>query len=322
MFWGGPLNRVARSTRKYVNTFIQSLRNCWVVVVILNWNSSTYHQSQFITNPNCQFKIHGHCPHGLQHLSKLVDLRTISMMSQIPEVPRRVYARMPKKWQDAVDEKRAESRRVSSSVATTSKVRSVSDFLEEKVRVHQCELDYLQSVHEGIHRAYDSHLLSPEEFRDAVSPFLSSAKQVSAELGTICRQRKIIEEDLEESVNAKRQRHGEPSREMLERAYTSSILERVMAARSKQKKDKSFNPRKFRKAVNDYYGINLENGIDPGAGYCHVLGIFNAEDIKAAHIVPKSLNGDEIAHLFGVKELVPEDPRNGKIQVPVSLALV
>ena len=85
----------------------------------------------------------------LQHLSNLVDLRTISMMSQTPEGPRRVYARM--------------SREVSSSVAITSKVRSVSDFLEEKVRAHQCELDYLQSVHEGIHRSHDSHLLSPEE---------------------------------------------------------------------------------------------------------------------------------------------------------------
>lgn len=53
-----------------------------------------------------------------------------------------------------------------------------------------------------------------------------------------------------------------------------------------------------------------------------LLGIFNAEDIKAAHIVPKSLNGDEIAHLFGVEELVPEDPRNGKNQAPISLALL
>ncbi|CEJ59617.1 hypothetical protein PMG11_08234 [Penicillium brasilianum] len=234
-------------------------------------------------------------------------------MSQIPEVPRRVYARMPQKWQDAIDEKRAESRRVSSSIATNSKVRSVSDFLEEKVRAHQCELAFFQSVHEGIHRAYDSHLLSPEEFRDAVSPFLSSAKQVSAELGTISRQRKILEEDLEESVNVKRRRHGEPSREMLERAYTSSILERVMAARAKHQKDKSFNPRKFKKAVNDYYGIHPDNGIDPGAGFCHILGVFNAEDIKAAHIVPKSLNGDEMAHLFGVEELVAEDPRNGHL---------
>ena len=49
------------------------------------------------------------------------------------------------------------------------------------------------------------------------------------------------EEELEESVNTQRQRHGEPSREMLERAYTSSIRERVIAARAKQKKDKSFN---------------------------------------------------------------------------------
>jgi hypothetical protein len=220
---------------------------------------------------------------------------------------------MPTYWQKAVDEKRAKSREASLSAAPS--VRTVSDFLESKVQAYNCELDYLEAAHQGLHCAYDEHQISPEEFRNTMGPFLSNVKQVSEKLETISRQRKILEEDLEESMNVKRRRGGEPSLEMLQRAYSSSLMARVMAASAKQQK-KRFNVSKFKDEVNKYYGINPTNGIDVGAGYCHVLGKFDATDIKAAHVVPKSLRGDEIAHLFGVKELVSEDPRNGKHPSP------
>lgn len=35
------------------------------------------------------------------------------------------------------------------------------------------------------------------------------------------------------------------------------------------------------------------------------------EAVKAAHLVPKLITGDELAFLFGVKELVLKDARNG-----------
>ncbi|KAJ5364218.1 uncharacterized protein N7496_009931 [Penicillium cataractarum] len=230
-------------------------------------------------------------------------------MSQIPEIPPRVYARMPKRWQEAVDEKREKSRSVSSGA--TPNYRSVSDFLEAKVQAHGCELDYIETAYQGLQHTFDSEQLSPEEFRTAIGPFLSSTKRANEQLGTICKQRKILEEDIEESVATKRPRHGEISLETLERAYSSSLTERVMAARAKQPgRQQPFSARNFKKAVNDYYGINAKNGIESEAGYCHVLGKFDAKDIKAAHVVPKSLSTDEIAPLFGVRQLVAKDPRN------------
>lgn len=144
-----------------------------------------------------------------------------------------------------------------------------------------------------------------------MGPFLSNVKQVSEKVETSSRQRKILEEDLEEFMSLKRPRHGEPSLEMLQRAY-SSLVARVMAASAKQQKTR-LNHSKFTNDVNDHYGINSTNGIEDGTGYCHVLGKFDAKDLKAAHVVPKCLSSvDEIAHLFGVEELVPEDPRNCK----------
>ncbi|KAJ5905247.1 uncharacterized protein N7473_002163 [Penicillium subrubescens] len=228
-------------------------------------------------------------------------------MPQLPDIPRRSYARMPEQWQDTVDQKRAKSREA--SLSTTLSARSVSDFLEAKVQAYNCELEYFEAAHQGLHHAYNEHVISPEEFRDTMGPFLSNVKQVFEKVETISRQRKILEEDLEEFMSLKRPRHGEPSLEMLQRAYSSSLVARVMAASAKQQK-KRYNQSKFKNDVNDYYGINPTNGIEDGAGYCHVLGKFDAKDIKAAHVVPKSLSVDEIAHLFGVEELVPEDPRN------------
>ncbi|KAM5445498.1 hypothetical protein MaudCBS49596_007482 [Microsporum audouinii] len=44
----------------------------------------------------------------------------------------------------------------------------------------------------------------------------------------------------------------------------------------------------------------------------HLTGAwYTAKYVRAAHLGPKSLGGDELKHLFGVGEVVLEDPRNG-----------
>lgn len=44
-----------------------------------------------------------------------------------------------------------------------------------------------------------------------------------------------------------------------------------------------------------------------------------SQDVKAAHIVPKSLTSQELAYLYGVEEVVLNDPRNGMLFNFVSL---
>lgn len=46
--------------------------------------------------------------------------------------------------------------------------------------------------------------------------------------------------------------------------------------------------------------------------WCHLTGWQQPELVKAAHIVPKYLHGDELVHLFGDKEIVLSSPLNGK----------
>ncbi|KAK2762298.1 hypothetical protein FQN54_001308 [Arachnomyces sp. PD_36] len=74
----------------------------------------------------------------------------------------------------------------------------------------------------------------------------------------------------------------------------SEMCARVMSATAKQKKQ-NFDQAKFKREVSQYLGA-AEN---------------ITTDIKAAHIVPKLLNGDELSFLFGVGKLVLSDRRNG-----------
>ncbi|KAJ5384009.1 hypothetical protein N7517_001920 [Penicillium concentricum] len=187
--------------------------------------------------------------------------------------------------------------------------RSVSDFLESKIRDYKVDLDYIQCAHEGLLEARDADMLTGPEYVAALRPFMKSARSASQELKALSCQRKILEEDLEEQASVKRQRQGEPDIEILERAYIDSILPKVMAATAKPPKNKmivgsQFNACNFKRDVNEYYGIPKKKG------FCHLTGNWDPADIKAAHLVPKSLSGDEIAHLFGVETLVLSNPSN------------
>ncbi|KAJ5496896.1 hypothetical protein N7463_008883 [Penicillium fimorum] len=188
--------------------------------------------------------------------------------------------------------------------------RSISDFLELKIRDYKIDLDYIQCAHEGLLRALDANALTGPEYVTALQPFMKSARSASQELKTFSRQRKILEEHFEEQAIVKRQRQGEPDVEILERAYIETILPKVMSATAKLPKNKTivgsqFNTCNFKRNVNKYYGIPEK------AGLCHLMGNWDLADIKAAHLVPKSLSGDEIAYLFGVEMLELSNPSNG-----------
>ncbi|OQE24057.1 hypothetical protein PENFLA_c010G08294 [Penicillium flavigenum] len=123
-------------------------------------------------------------------------------------------------------------------------------------------------------------------------------------------QRSLIVEDIDEKVSAKRQRiEGPADQSLLEHAYRDAIISRVLGASAKQK-GSNFDQSKFTKDVYRYYGVN--EYCRPGFGWCHVLGtILPKKNIKAAHLVLKSLTFREVSHLFGVSDGVLGDPRNG-----------
>ncbi|KAJ5549849.1 hypothetical protein N7535_002208 [Penicillium sp. DV-2018c] len=95
---------------------------------------------------------------------------------------------------------------------------------------------------------------------------------------------------------------------LLERAYRDLIVSRVVRADRGQRVS-SFNQSRFKKDVNKYYSTVDSN--DGTAHWCHVIGgFFDKTFVKAAHIVPKSLDREELAHLFGDEDVVISLPQN------------
>lgn len=46
--------------------------------------------------------------------------------------------------------------------------------------------------------------------------------------------------------------------------------------------------------------------------FCHVLGWLPSKEVRAAHLVPKSLDEISVAHLFGAGAVTIDDPRNSE----------
>jgi hypothetical protein len=193
------------------------------------------------------------------------------------------------------------------SVASTT----VSEFLEEKVKAYQLELDYIKVYKDGLHEARSAKKLSNDEFDKELGMVFEDFRSVQADLKVLKRQRGVIQEDLEEEVDSSkryRTEGNEPDIGFLERAYTDTIVPRVMGASAKQKKSNSHHSQ-FREDVLKYYDAVDQQGGNRTA-YCHLTGWWNAEMVKVAHLVPKSLSGEEVSYLFGVGEIVLSDPRN------------
>lgn len=236
-------------------------------------------------------------------------------MSRIPEVPPVILSRLPKSLYDDLVVRRQRNLDLSQNAQD---YRCVSDFLEDRIKLLTNDIQYIESAHRGLGFALDNLSLSAKEFRDALRPFIPPSRLISKELRNLKRQKKLISEDLEDEVAVrKRQRTGPSTTGLYLRAYTDSMLQRVMAACGKRKPQKTFNARQFKYSVNEYYGI------EKGSGFCQITGCeFIADDVKAAHIVPKSLTGEEISYLFGGEIVVSLDPRNGWLHSLTPILLI
>lgn len=84
-------------------------------------------------------------------------------------------------------------------------------------------------------------------------------------------------------------------------------MERVLTGQAKMPEDK-LNSQEFRKAIAKYYGAK---GImeDIPKSHCSLVVWCDSNDVKASHIVPRILKSEELAHLYGVGEVVFECPK-------------
>lgn len=187
----------------------------------------------------------------------------------------------------------------------------VSDFMEAQINSLEDEKAYIQCFREGLDEARDAGKLSDRRLHQEIAPYLRRIRKTSGTLKVLKRQKKVLTEDLQEEMAIKKKRSNtSPDEGLLRRAYRDTIVPRVMGAVTKVA-ERKFNQRRFKKGVEKHYGIREH--CPKGYSWCHVLGRYEpAATVKAAHLVPKSLTDDEVAHLFGGEHKVQCDPQNGK----------
>lgn len=233
---------------------------------------------------------------------------------------------MPENRQKSLQSKQRDFSQISGFSRVSVASSTVSEFLEEKIRSYQLEIDYLRTYKDGLYEAKEADTIKDTEYKPELNSVLDDLKQANEDLRLVKRQRSLLEDDLQDELR-KRQKDDTtgPDKDFLERAYTNVIVPRVMGALSKQKKSK-FNQSAFRKDVLEFYsavGVQEHDGKkEEFAAYCHLTGWTDPESVKAAHLVPKSLTEEEIGYLFGTKELIRSDPRNGMLLIIFTIQVI
>ncbi|KAJ5901536.1 hypothetical protein N7495_002064 [Penicillium taxi] len=184
---------------------------------------------------------------------------------------------------------------------------TVSDFMAAKILQLEDPTSYIANVKAGLDEVKDSGAINNTEYYQQIEPWIRTLRSRSSTLNVLKRQRKVLTEEFDDAVAEKRQRIDGPLDEgLLERAYRDMILQRVMSATGKQPVQK-FSQSDFKKKVNEYYNVS-----DGEMTHCHVLGRWiNKVHVKVAHLIPKSMSPNELAHIFGDCDVVTSIPQNG-----------
>ncbi|KAJ5775864.1 uncharacterized protein N7511_000875 [Penicillium nucicola] len=235
-------------------------------------------------------------------------------MDPLFPVPERISSLMSSPRRQALTEHQNRSVSVSSMISDISMASvdsTAAEFLATKIEQLENETSYIAAIKAGMDEANVKGALIDEEYRKALEPYTIRIRAANSTLRVIKRQKHLLEDDLNETLAVhKRLRTDPPSDEgLLERAYKDTIVSRVMRAEGKQRA-LSFNHARFKKEVNKYYStLDSDDGT---LVWCHVLGgFFDKKSVKAAHIVPKSLDRRELAHMFGDEDAVVSLPQNG-----------
>ncbi|CAG7948691.1 unnamed protein product [Penicillium salamii] len=241
-------------------------------------------------------------------------------MSHLPpfKIPERILSKLqPARLETLryLQNKRTVSASSAQSLSSQISLESTtSEFLEAKIGSLYNEQEYLEKVQRELVAGKQEGEITTTEFQDVNHDLLARFTSAKQTIDVLESQRKFIEDDISKDVSltVKKQRVNAPfDNGLIERAYVDVIIPRVMGAVAKQRKD-TFDQSDFKQRVVEYYSTQHPEGGDYATEtWCHVQGRFlRSSDVKAAHIVPKCLSDEEIAHVFGVKAGVRGDEQN------------
>lgn len=206
---------------------------------------------------------------------------------------------------------KVKKQRIVSSAFQKSEISDISEYLETKLSGLQTDLDYITTYRQGLHESHRSRDITLHELSTEQEALDHRFDPLFEQLEVLKRCRKSIEQDIEEQAHKVKKPKFDPTNlptyDELETAFASAIFSKVMSASAKQTA-KGFDQKAFRNSVWEYYGAS-KSDIQV---WCHVIGRwFDAQATKAAHIVPMSLESQELAYCFGVGDAILSEPSNG-----------
>ncbi|MCJ1464996.1 hypothetical protein MMC07_003611 [Pseudocyphellaria aurata] len=193
--------------------------------------------------------------------------------------------------------------RKSSANSLLSNASDASEFLEHKIKTVELEMDIADFYKKSLTQAYQQDNIEEGELTEALDEVNQEHSGKKREWIALKRQKVLIEEDIEEGPYA-----------TLEKAYAAAMKHRVKIPTQLSKAEqnlKKHTQAKFKGELERYYAAARTNDGDKSVFCAVTKAWWDAKLIKAAHLVPKSLQSEELAYMFGADSMDLSDPRNG-----------
>ncbi|KAK2810160.1 hypothetical protein FQN50_003130 [Emmonsiellopsis sp. PD_5] len=178
---------------------------------------------------------------------------------------------------------------------------NISDFLEQTASLLTSKGEYFRAYQSGLQDAVGLGKLGTREYNSIMEKLDETFMPVYRVLRVLKRQRRALEEDLEDESGKKKANADTTTSTidedaLLHSAYVSIIVSRAMSMGVRKPSIDEIYISEFRKFQNGV--IAYLNAVD-GTGLDN-LSMY----IHAAHLVPKSLEGEELGYLFGNGEVL------------------
>lgn len=173
------------------------------------------------------------------------------------------------------------------------------------------QLDELIEYRAGLGEALADQTIQSPEYEKEIESVSAIFKPVQEELKVLEKHSRYLEEELAENVAKRKRKDADmPPERLLANAYIDGSVSRVMSLTARRKKA-NFPQRDLKKAVVDYYDARKTDA-GPTELWCHLTGVWHFEEhVRTAHIIPKAMSTEETSYIFGDKEMIALDPRNG-----------
>lgn len=220
-------------------------------------------------------------------------------MSQYPKIPERVSSLFPSHVKNTLHD--IKKRKVS-AMSARSNSSTISEFIEQKIHEHKLNIDYTEQCRQGLRKAFEEKNLSLSEWKQLREGLQDQDKDDKSQYVTLKRQRLMIEDDIQDSSHNK----------SLEGAYAVAMVNRVKIRRKKEDVSPKTVQRRFRNGILNFYDVKKVRENGERLVYCVASKEWwDAKLVKAAHLVPRSLESEELSYLFGAGTTDLSLPQNG-----------